>query len=530
MEFPVKIRHRITLYLSIAFLLVLGVGGFSLYLAKSISGSVMEVMLQSKHVETTEAINTTIQHLLGELNRVMITGKLNKLEHINLLKEELNGYFEGFISRHDPASDAKELRLFDQIRVKAASTNLLAERLIQRAAQGLPPSLDDESMPDQMVHQLLSITKQLNNIHYAGINFELQRGQQKMLAINLIYLAFILVGAALVILANHFVSRRIVLPLNRLASATQEIAGGDLDKRVPVTSDDEIGSLSHAFNLMGGKLKAQDAREKMFQEELEETVKKRTKALEEANRYLNETQDNLIELEKLRVVGEMHASLTHEINNPLGIIVFKVKAILAEGKENGFPPELLSDLEEVTRQASRIAQVIHSLLTFTRRTPFESTKLNLNEVIQETIALIEQPFARARIVIEEELQPNLSYIQGDKNQIQQVLLNLLSNAKDALPQGGTISVETFQDGDGGPIMARVKDNGTGIASDDLSKIFEPFFTTKEVGKGTGLGLSVSYRIIKAHGGDIWAESQLDKGSTFTLSFKPTKKVQVIEET
>ena len=250
--------------------------------------------------------------------------------------------------------------------------------------------------------------------------------------------------------------------------------------------------------------------------------------MEEANRYLKETQDNLIELEKLKVVGEMHASLTHEINNPLGIIVSKAKMILAEGKEKGYPPEVMSDLEIMTKHASRIAQVIRSLLTFSRRTPFQLKDLSLNEVIQETVALVEKPFARAGINIIRKFQPELGFMKGDDNHLQQVFLNLLSNAKDALPDGGTITVETCRDGSCGPVIARVRDDGTGISPKDLPRIFEPFFTTKEVGKGTGLGLSVSYGIIKAHNGDIKVKSQLGKGSTFTLVFDPAGDRALIE--
>ncbi len=519
MEFPGRIGRRITFYVSIILILVLAVGGLSIYLARSISTSTLAVTLENKHVEVTESIHATIHHFLAELNRVMIARKLDQVEDIQLFRQKLDEHIKAFLSLHNEVENAEELRIFRRIEAMVVPLGSLAERVVQRAAQGLPPSLEDEKELHALSRRIPVVSNELNDIHYGEIRFELLQSQQRMRTILWIYVVFILAGGVVLGLGNLFFSRRVAFPLRQLASATSKIAEGDFARRVPVTSADEIGLLSHAFNLMGERLQAQEVREKRFQEELEKTVKERTRELEEANRYLKETQDNLIELEKLKVVGEMHASLAHEINNPLGIIISKAKMIMAEGKEKGLPPEVLSDLEIMTRHASRIAQVIRSLLTFARRTPFKLKDLSLNEVIQETVALVEKPFARAGISIIRKFQPDLGFIKGDYNHLQQVFLNLLSNAKDALTDGGTITVETCRDGSCGPVIARVRDDGTGIAPKDLPRIFEPFFTTKEVGKGTGLGLSVSYGIIKAHNGDIKVESQLGKGASFTLMFK-----------
>jgi len=158
-------------------------------------------------------------------------------------------------------------------------------------------------------------------------------------------------------------------------------------------------------------------------------------------------------------------------------------------------------------------------LTFARKGEFELTPLNLNDAIEEIVGMVREPFAKMNIGVECNLEKNLPSINSSANQLQQVFLNLLTNARDALPEGGTINVRTYRDlEDKGRVVAELTDDGTGIPRGEIGRIFEPFFTTKEVGKGTGLGLSVSYGIMRAHAGDIRVESEPGKGSTFTLIF------------
>jgi PAS domain S-box-containing protein len=225
----------------------------------------------------------------------------------------------------------------------------------------------------------------------------------------------------------------------------------------------------------------------------------------------------LIHSEKLATIGEMYASLTHEINNPLGVIVSKAKMLLAEGQQTGYPPDLMKDLEQIDRHSSRIAEIVRNLLTFARKATFEKKPVDMNRLIIETAALVQKPFAKSDVRIDCALQPDLPMVQGDSNLLQQVLMNLLSNARDAMPHGGRIWIRTRRAPEyDGVVTVEVEDEGIGIGPEIIDKIFHPFFTTKEVGKGTGLGLSVSYGIVQSHGGDLRVKNREGAGAIFSI--------------
>ena len=238
------------------------------------------------------------------------------------------------------------------------------------------------------------------------------------------------------------------------------------------------------------------------------------RSLHRAIEEVKTVEAELIHSEKLSGLGEIYAGLTHEINNPLSIILSKIDLLLRSVGERQLPAELLPDLEMIHRHGNRIAEIIRGLLAFARKTAFALSETDLNQVVNETVSLVEKPFSTHRIGIERHLADNLPRILASPAHLQQVLVNLLNNARDAMPQGGTIKLRTYcQDR---CVVADVEDSGTGIAEDIRERIFEPFFTTKAVGKGTGLGLSVGYGIVRAHGGDIKVESLPKRGALFRI--------------
>lgn len=230
-------------------------------------------------------------------------------------------------------------------------------------------------------------------------------------------------------------------------------------------------------------------------------------------------QRELIHAEKLATIGEMLAGLAHEINNPLSIMMSKVRLILKELQGVNPKTELVEDLLVIDRNISRMGGIVRSLLTFARKSNSEPAPLNLNTVISESLTLVEKPFAKMNIFFAQALDPSLPQTWGDSNQLQQVFLNLWSNARDAMQQGGKISVRTFSvNHEGLWVCAEVCDSGQGIPPEIIGRIFDPFFTTKGTREGAGLGLAVSYGIVKTHGGSIQVESQPSQGATFTLKF------------
>ncbi len=229
---------------------------------------------------------------------------------------------------------------------------------------------------------------------------------------------------------------------------------------------------------------------------------------------LEMTQAQLIHSEKMSALGEIYAGLTHEINNPLGIMIGKLELALKIAKEHQLPADLTRDLEIVTRNGLRISELVRSLLIFSRKSTLSFTETALNHVIAEVVELVDKPYAKQHIRIESRFDPKIPSCHGSAGHLHQVFLGLLNNARDAMPHGGTITLRTYVNSHF--LIAEVEDTGTGMAPDVKARIFEPFFTTKGVGKGTGLGLSVAYGIIKTHGGDITVESTPGKGSLFRL--------------
>ena len=224
-------------------------------------------------------------------------------------------------------------------------------------------------------------------------------------------------------------------------------------------------------------------------------------------------------------MGRLAAGVAHEINNPLtGVLAF---ADLLREKEN-MDAQDRDDLALIIRETKRAREIVKGLLDFARETPQVKTQVDINALVRQTILLLGKRDALQDIQLVEALTEPLPHVLGDKNQLEQVLINLSLNACEAMPGGGTLMLGTSCDpapgsidrigvpGARGQIVIEVADTGCGIKREDLDKVFEPFFTTKPVGKGTGLGLSVSYGIIQQHGGTLEVESQERKGTTFIV--------------
>ncbi len=359
--------------------------------------------------------------------------------------------------------------------------------------------------PEQTVLGVLDIVSPLGTIEES-----IRSNTYKIVFLSL---GFILLAA---ILVGLLVKRVIYQPLTDLGDGAARLAAGDLEQKIPVRSDDELGQLAQSFNSMTDALRKSRA-------ELEEWGHTLEHKVEEASRELHVAQAEAARGEKLASVGLLAAGIAHELNNPLtGVLTFShlVRKQLPEGS-----PEA-EDLDLVIQETKRCATIIRRLLDFAREKTPEKKFSDLNRLINETVQLIGQSAQVADITIETDLDPDLPTAWIDEDLIRQVIMNMLVNAEHAIGTNGTISVRTRlrtdragADPNSGPTpMAEIviSDTGCGIPEDDLQKIFDPFFTTKGVGKGTGLGLSVSHGTIEAHGGLIEVESKVGEGTTFSV--------------
>ena len=228
---------------------------------------------------------------------------------------------------------------------------------------------------------------------------------------------------------------------------------------------------------------------------------------------LSRTQAQLLHSEKLASLGVLAGGVAHEINNPLMVILGRTELMLMD---DGVPSEITRNLETIRVETERIAEIVHGLLMFSRKSRQEKIEtVDVNEVLERTLMLSEHQLAVGNVRVIKEFDPKLPPIQANPGQLQQVFMNLIINAHHAMPEGGELTVRT------GPVPQRrlfieIEDTGCGIAQEDLNRIWDPFFTTKEEGKGTGLGLSVSRNITENHGGMIGVESTVGVGTLFRV--------------
>jgi C4-dicarboxylate-specific signal transduction histidine kinase len=240
----------------------------------------------------------------------------------------------------------------------------------------------------------------------------------------------------------------------------------------------------------------------------------------EANiRELKEAQDQIIQTEKLAVAGRLAAGFAHEVNNPIGIIINRIECLQSEMQERGVSDDLMKDFLTIGKYAHRISKIVEDLSIFSRTTYSEShfTKIDISDVLTDAFFLVGQKIDFKKIKLIKNLYHGSLFIMGDSEKLEQVFINIIDNAIDAVSGSGIITVSTRRT-ESGYVQLRISDSGSGILEEHLDKIYDPFFTTKEVGKGTGLGLTISHAIIKDHNGSINVESQVDKGTTFTILF------------
>jgi signal transduction histidine kinase len=225
---------------------------------------------------------------------------------------------------------------------------------------------------------------------------------------------------------------------------------------------------------------------------------------------------SVAQTEKLASLGTLAAGVAHELNNPIGVMSSRIELMLLDADTHQLPQDVRDDLGVLQRQARRVARIAQGLLSFARQSPRDRARVDLNQLVEDTFVLVEKAMTRDGVTLRRVLEPGLPCVWGDASALQQVLVNLLTNAHDALTGHGAIEVRTAASPDRRAVRLLVRDTGHGITPDVLPRVFDPFFTTKR--EGTGLGLSISYGIVRDHGGTIDAASRPGEGTTFTLTF------------
>lgn len=354
--------------------------------------------------------------------------------------------------------------------------------------------------------------------------------QQETRAITLetVLSTFLLVavGAGSVI---FFTRRFVATPISELIHGTRALSAMQLDRAIEISQhSQELDELADSFNRMRERLKVAVDKLNEMQQTLESKVAERTRQLELAHR-------KLIQTDRLASLGQLAASVAHEINNPIsGVLNLSIllERLMASGQfPAGREAEFRKYLGQISAETARVGRIVSDLLAFSRRSKPQRTPADLNKLVRSTLGLVGHKLKLINAETKLQLQEDLPLVECDPSQIQQVILNLVLNGAEAMQSkgGGELRIRTRVIPDEESVELCISDTGEGIAPENLTKIFDPFFTTKAEGKGVGLGLAVLYGIVKAHDGEVEVASRRNEGTTFTVTLPLKARAAAVQQ-
>ena len=343
--------------------------------------------------------------------------------------------------------------------------------------------LNGSRVDEADMDHIRSLGKRLLDFIQNLIKTKRRRIHRTIMRTSILPVAFFVVFLGFMILVTHLIRKRILGPLSFIHLTTERVGRGDFSP-VPFEGrgNDEITRLLEAFNKMA--------------EELETN------------------QEQLVQARKMAALGTFTAGIAHELNNPINNISLTAEAYLEDYSE-AMSPEGREMMTDIMEQSARAAEIVKSLLDFSRTEQPVFSVLNIAEVVRRTLHLLKNQLLINNIELKMNLPADLPKINGNFRKLQQVLMNLISNAIQAMPDGGRLTVDAALT-PSGELRLDIRDTGQGISPESLPHVFEPFYTTKGVGQGYGLGLAVTYSLIKRHGGRIDVNSAPDRGTTFSI--------------
>ncbi len=320
------------------------------------------------------------------------------------------------------------------------------------------------------------------------------------------FFAIATIGFILIIATTYYEISHITRPVGQMVAATRNIAAGDLDQEVEAGDQGELALLAQSFNSMLKSLRAMKGDLEEWGRTLEEKVRQRSEELVAMQARVSQS-------ERLASLGMLAAGVAHEINNPLGGIL-ALTSISLEDMPAGDPNR--ENLEEVVHQSQRCRDIVRGLLEFSRQSKMSAELVDLNKVVDDTLSLMTKQATFFNVTVVREYDPQLPAVLADRSELQQVFMNILVNGAQAMGEQGTISIRTRASPQEDAVEVQISDTGRGIPPEDVGRIFDPFFSTKPSGQGTGLGLSIAYGIVASHKGTILVDSEVGRGTTFTV--------------
>jgi len=440
-------------------------------------------------------LETALDTFMAGLENMMIQSDKKDVQHI--------------IKKVSLGKGVEHLRIFSAsgIILYSTDTTEVGKNMSIVAPHHLEKSLDQKNVFLLKDRDIYSTTLPIANkpvcqschndesiIAYLDIDTDLTRAEINFYtgSIHIIFLAIAVIFIlffGFYFLFNHFINKR----LANFIAALDNVEGGNLSVHIPVKKQDEFGVLEGHFNRMTNNLKT-------FQEKIQELH-----------------SEQLQRADKLVTLGELAAEMAHEINNPAGIIMTRADYLQMESQKSPGFQKYMGDLDVILKQTERISKITGNILKYGKKRPHEFRPFDLRQSVESSLNILEPRLLKKEIKLTKRCAEDACNLIGDPQQIEQILINLINNAVDAMQNFGELTVIIGKN-DVNECQLHIKDTGDGIDEHSLKNIFSPFFTTKSPERGTGLGLYIVRNICKNHGADIDCQSSVGEGSTFTITF------------
>jgi signal transduction histidine kinase len=451
----------------------------------------------------------------GEHARTLLKG------FVSLLPETLPTYPEGFISPDFQASryiqKLSEESSFSRLTLLDKNDNLIFSSGRENVEPYSPfkglskPMNGNYIRPDGsgIIH-IITVIRDGKAVGTAGLLLSLTPEKARLNRSREILIAYFVLDSILLLGLGSFVLSRIVVnPINRLLTATEKITGGQYGQRLHMSGSAELVRLAAAFNEMASALETKDRQ-----------VAEQMAALTQVNSDLRQAREETVRTEKMASIGLLAAGMAHEIGTPLAAIMGYAELTASDESDSA---AIQDYARRITDESSRIDRIVRGLLDFSRQRSQSGEDADVRATVLSTVDLMEQQGIFKHVHLRTKIHEGRLQSICDQHQLEQVIINLLLNSRDATPSGGIITIQAGRES--GFIRLDVIDSGTGISEEAMKHIFDPFFTTKPPGKGTGLGLAISARIVEGFGGQISAVNNSRGGSCFTVLLPSSDNAQ-----
>ena len=515
-----KLAKYVFTWFSLYVAAFVAVGGVCILMVRDMAIDIHHLKRESGFISRIYDINNRVKETIFMIQSSMSKGDRatfeRALQELAEVRDEVAMYQEEEADKYKHG-----LRLF--LLFQKIQDNLRAmTRLLQDALSHFDPKkpLKDEELKrlESYGYNIQSLVEAINSLHFKTIENLVNGSNVKMYYILFLYITLSIVGIVVSFLGYALLNSKIVKPIIDLADATQKVARGDLSVRVLTDSTTEIGTLYESFNVMTSRLEEHERQRQDFQRELERKVQERTAELRASEESLRRTQDDLLRMEKIATLGQIATTVNHEIKTPLNVLYMNLqllnrKIMECQVADGTLKKSMLDITSLINNEISRINEIIEEFVKYARFPLPDIKPTQFNETVKGIAEMVAQNAKEAGVEIKMRLDEAIGLVDIDEKKITQALLNLCMNSIQAMPEGGTLFLETRLEGN--HVICQVSDTGTGIEPKDLERIFGPFFTKKK--DGMGFGLAIVQRIIEDHKGTIECKSQLGKGTTFVIT-------------